>query len=223
MTADTVITRIRRRLDQVPLNVESVDKDSDVLGSVSTNFSNEDLLDRINKATRAIISKVKAQHVPMAIEKKTSVNGIEQSAVRLLPRRVFGSDDGGTTYVRAFERSVDTQRRLESRISNPGREATAQYPVFVYEDGRFQIFPETLGVKAFVVEAPSGATSTSDTLVLDERFERAITDYVSANCYQTMRRTNLAEFFMNLYNRDLQPYSLDLRYGSLDDQEIDVE
>lgn len=223
MTAQDVITRIRRRLDQVPLNIESVDKDSDVLGSVSTNFSNEDLMDRINKGSRSIISKVKAQHVPMAIEEKTSVSGIQGSAVRLLPRRVFGSDDGGTTYVRAFERSVDTQRRLESRISSPGREATAQYPVFTYEDGRFQIYPESLGVKAYVVEAPTGATETSDVLTLDQRFERALTDYVAASCYQTMRKTGLSEFFMNLFSRDIQPYSLDLRYGALDDQEIDVE
>jgi len=217
MTADDVITRIRRRLDQVPLNAESVDKDSDVLGSISTTFSNNDLMDRIARGSRTIVSKVKAQHVPMAIKKKTTVSGVENSAVRLLVRRVFV---GGN---RAFERSVDTQRRLESRVSEPGRQATTEYPVFVYEDGRFEIFPSGESVEAYVVEAPPGPSATGDTLELDERFERALTDYVVASCYQTMRRTNLSEFFMNTFYQDLRPYSLDLRYGALDDQEVDVE
>lgn len=223
MTAQELVTRIRRRLDQVPLSQESVDTDSEVLGSISTNFSDEDLLERINKAQRAIVSNVKAQHVPQAITKKTSVTAVEQDAVRVLPRRVFVSTDGGTNFKRAFRRSVDTQRRLESRISSPGREATSDYPVYVYENGRFEIYPVGSTVEAFVVEAPPAVDSVGDTLTLDARFERAIVDYVAASCYQTMRQTGLSDFFKSIFESDIRPYSLEIRYGSLDDQEVDVE
>lgn len=227
MTVSTLITRIRRRLDQVPPDPESVQTESEVLGSVSTNFGDDDLINRINKANFAIVSQCKAQHVPQAVEKKTSVSGVENDAIRILPRRVFVSTDTGSTYVRAFRRSVDMQRRLQSRLSSPGREGTSDYPVYTYEDGDFNTYPDPsvtgYSLKAYIVAEPSVVTATGDTNPVDERFERAIVDYVVASCYQTMRKVGLSEFFQQIFKNDIRPFRRDIRYGAMDDQEVDVE
>ena len=223
MTAGDIIIRARRKLDQIPLEVESVTTDSDVVGSISTEFSDEDLLERVNRGVHKVISEVKVQHCPQVIAEKNSVNAIETSALRLLFRRVFASDDGGDSWVRAFRRTVDSQSRMEMRTDQDPREATADFPVYIYEDGTFQIYPRTSDVKAYVVEQPPEASGLPETLVLDGRFERALTDYVVASCYQSMRQSELSEYFSNLFIQSLQPYSLKVRYRRLDDQEVDVE
>lgn len=229
MTASHLIKRVRRRLDQVPVDVESVDTDTSVLGSISTTFSDGDLIERINRGMRRIVGKVKAQHVPVCIEEKdttdgtTSITDIEATAVRLLPRRVFGSDDGGSSWTRAFERGEDHQTELNTRDIT---QATADYPVYVHQDGNFQIFPETLDVRAFVVEPPTGATAVGDTLDLDERFEEPLIYYVVSSCYQTMEMKGLSKFFNQRFRQSLRPYRLHIRYKTAnpsEDEEVDTE
>ena len=75
LKASNVMTRVRQFLDQVPFSDESVGTDSMVMGSNSTNFSDENLLERINDAQRAIVSRVKAQHVPLAIKRYDTAAG----------------------------------------------------------------------------------------------------------------------------------------------------
>ena len=75
LRANDIITNVRRHLDQIPYGDEDVRTDSSVLGSHSTKFSDENLLDRINAAQRMIISRVKAMHVPEAITRYDSGAG----------------------------------------------------------------------------------------------------------------------------------------------------
>jgi hypothetical protein len=228
MTVERLITRIRRQLDQVPLPNESVETDSEVIGSPSTKFSDNDLMDRINKANRNIASNVKAQHIPRLIKEKNSASAINTDSLRVLPRRVHFSADGGSTFRRAFQRSIDQQRRLESRYSNPGREGSEEYPVFTYEDGEFNLYPDPTSeteyeMKVFVVERPSDVAAKTDTNPLDGRFEKAITDYVTSSCYQTMRRPGLSSFFYSNYQQCIQPMLQQTKYSIMDDMEVDVE
>jgi len=228
VTVQRLITRIRRQLDQVPLPNESVETDSEVIGSPSTSFSDDDLMDRINKANRIIASNVKAMHIPSLIEEKNTASEINTQALRVLPRRVHFSSDSGSTYRRAFQRSVDQQRRLESRYSSPGREGSESYPVFTYEDGDFNLYPDptsdsTYKMKVFVVARPADVTAKTDTNPLDDRFEKAIVDYVTSSCYQTMRRPGLSSFFYSNYQQCIQPMLQQTKYSLMDDMEVDVE
>lgn len=229
MQVSRLIDRTRRQLDQVPLPNETVETDSEVIGSPSTNFSSQDLADRISRANANIASNVKAQHVPRLIDKKTTVSGVESTALRILPRRVHFSDDGGSTYKRAFRRSVDMQQRLESRYSNPGREGSADYPVYTYEDGDFRIYPKISEdttnhkVKVFVVAQPEDVTPQTSENPLDERFEKAIIDYVTSSCYQTMRQPGLSSFFYSNYQESIRPMMRRTKYSIMDDMEVDTE
>ena len=98
MRASYIIDRIRRFIDEVPLVGEDVRTDGTIFSSTSTNFSDEDLLDRVNNAQRAIVSAVKAQHVPLAI---SSYSGpfpvIDEEIIRLLYGRVFYSGASGNS------------------------------------------------------------------------------------------------------------------------------
>jgi hypothetical protein len=228
MTVDRIITRVRRQLDQIPLPNETVETDSEVIGSPSTTFSDEDIMERIDKANRMTASNVKAMHAPRLISQKTTVSGVQTDALRILPRRVFFSPDGGSSFTRAFRRSVDQQKRLESRYASPGREATESYPVFTYEDGDFNIYPgiddtTDYQLKAFVVNDPPNVTSTEDTNPLDGRFEKAIVDHVTSSCYQTMRRPGQSSFFYQNFQQAIQPFLRTTKYSLMDDMEVDVE
>lgn len=100
LKASTIITRVRQFLDQVPFADESVGTDSHVMGSNSTNFSDQNLLERVNDAQRAIVSRVKAQHVPLAITRYDTAAGdtlpdITIEYARLLYGRVLYTGTAG--------------------------------------------------------------------------------------------------------------------------------
>ena len=232
MTLDHIITRVRRMLDQVPFNNESVETDSDILGSISTNFSDENLTGRVNSAMRVIASRVKAQHVPQLITKYDTVTAAEANALRILPRRVFRlydstSDGTPDQPVRCMRRSVDANRRLQES----GRKATDSYPIFTYEDGVLNIYPDTappeVDVEIFGVGAPQDMTWATDNathLPVDERLEKAIIFYVCALCYQTLQNAELVEFMDQLFEEEIQPYVLETRTQiALDEQEVETE
>lgn len=106
LQASNIIDRIRIHLDQIPLTNEDVRTDSAIVGSVSTNFSDADLLDRINRAQLDIISKVKAQHVPLAVFRYDTEEGktlpvLSEPIVRLLYSRVFYTGAAGDPSVTA--------------------------------------------------------------------------------------------------------------------------
>lgn len=232
MTLDHIIKRVRRMLDQVPFNNESVTTDSDVLGSISTNFSDENLTGRVNSAMRVIASRAKAQHVPQLVKKYTTITSAESQALRILPRRVFRvydstSDGSSDTSVRCMRRSVDAQRRLDES----GRKATDDYPIFTYEDGVLEIYPSTSGgdvdVEIFGVSVPTDLVYSTDSashLPIDERLEKAIIFYVCALCYQTLQNPNLVEFMDQLFEEEIQPYVLETRTQvAIDEQEVETE
>ena len=355
LRANDIITNVRRMLDQVPFGDEDVGTDSSIIGSNSTNFSDADLLDRINFGQRDIISRVKAMHVPESITRYDTASGdtlpvptIEYA--RLLHSRVLytgaagdptnnapydpqGYFDGQPTYPeivyqliagrvitvtdislttgvnpsvahsllvtvdgtsvatiavntsgthvttigggsfviqtgeimqievasagfdaedltfaftataevfstdtvegqRCRQRSVDRHRRLERTVGaageTPGRQATGMYPVYTFEDGELNVHPSG-NVAAFFVEMPPTLTTTNitneeDFLWIDERLEAAITAWVCASCWETMKDVQRTELYMQWYEDEIQPYSLANRMNSvIDDREIDVE
>lgn len=98
--ASDIIARVRQFLDQVPFSDEDVQTDSSVFGSSSTDFSDPNILDRVNDAHRALISKVKAQHVPLAVTRYDTAAGatlpeINIKYIRLLLSRVLYTGEAG--------------------------------------------------------------------------------------------------------------------------------
>lgn len=233
MTLQHILTRTRRLLDQVPLARENVATDSSVIGSPSVSFSDENLTDRVNEAIRAIVPRVKAEAIPQTINLEDdailpATANVEAFTVRLLPRRIFLRDASNNVY-RALRRSVDSQQRLEGRYgSRPGRQATIECPVFTWEDGQFRIYPTVANASllAYTIRMPSPLSLPGDRnaeLPLDERFEKAIISYVASTCYQTMQRPNLSDWQMQVFEDEIDPYTLDVRLGSMNDQEVNVE
>jgi hypothetical protein len=347
LQASDIIDRIRVHLDQIPLTNEDVRTDSAIIGSLSTNFSDADLLERILDAQRDIVTKVKAQHVPLAVIRYDTAEGktlpvIDEEIVRLLYSRIFYTgEDGdpnitapydpagyfagtpstneimyqliagrvitvtdiivttdtdptttqslvitvdGTTVgsialntsgthvttigggsfevntgsvmriiagsgidaedfnfafeataevfsadtvegIRATQRTVDRNRRLQAS----GRAATGSYPVYTYEDGELNVYPNADDVLAFLVIAPPFIATSSlyngnDFLTLDSRFEAAIIYWVLASCYETTREVERQQFAYSIFQDEIEPYGLFNRFNSLiDDREVDIE
>lgn len=348
LQASNIIDRVRVYLDQIPLTNEDVRTDSSIIGSASTNFSDADLLQRINEAEKEIISKVKAQHVPLSVYRYDTAAGktlpiITEEIVRLMYSRVIftgsagdpnttavydpqGYFDGaaadneiiyqliagrvitveditvttgtnptttqsltvtvdgvtvatialntGGTHVttlsggatefnvntgqvlrifgtgldaedysfgftaeaevfgmdtvegiRAIQRNVDRNRRLAAA----GRAASGSYPVYTYEDGELNVYPNADDVVAFFTRIPTQITTTqlyngSDFLTVDSRFESALIYRVLASCYETARDVNRSQFAYSIFEDEIEPYSIFNRFNLLiDDREVDVE
>ena len=356
LKASVVLTRVRQVLDQVPYSDEAVGTDSMVMGSNSTNFSDQNLLERINDAQRAIVARVKAMHVPNAIHRYDTAFGdtlpdIALEYDRLLYSRVLytgatgdpnntapydpqGYFDGTPDYpdivyqliagrhitvtdialttgtnpttntsllvtvdgtsvatiavntsgthvttigggsfeietgqimkievggagfdaadltfsftataevftadtvegIRAIQRSVDRNRRMQNTVGangeTPGRAASGNFPVYTFEDGELNVFPNATSVAAFFVESPQDISYTNyvngeDYLFIPEKLELACVAWVCASCYNTQRNTGMEELHMALYEDEIDPYVLENRYNRLiNDREVDVE
>ena len=342
LTASRVIQRTRKLLDQVPMVNEDVSVDSSVIGSPSTDFSNENLLQRVNAAVRFLVGQVKASHIPAAIVRyEGPFPDVDLAVLRPMFSRVLYSSDAlgsltltapydlqgywegtavggaqlfqfvagramkltgasiafntnptiacnfvftkngasagsvaiastlgtntetfpdvdllagdifrviagsncngvgifftfpGTTEVitgdpvlgrRCLQRSEDRVRRLEVA----GRAATANYPVYSYEDGFMRIYPDGDNSVAFFVVTPDPITFAAfnlgnDTLVVDERFEAALVAYTAASCYQTMRQPGLYEWALGTFQDEIDPYATYNRTSLVfDDREVSV-
>jgi hypothetical protein len=356
LRAADIIVNVRRHLDQIPYGNEDVMSDSSVIGSPSTQFSDANLLDRINAGQRAIISKVKAMHVPLAIHRYDTAAGdtlpipsleydrllysrvlytgaagdptnnapydpqgffsgtptFPEVVYQLIAGRVItitgislstgtnpttthsllvtvdgtsvatiavntsgthvttigggsfvvktgqvmqievsssGFDAADLTFAftataevfttdtvegqRCRQRSVDRHRRLENTVGSagqtPGRQATGAYPVFTFEDGELNVYPTGGTTAAFFVQIPNKLTTTNitnqdDFLLIDERFEAALTFWVCSSCWQTMKRIERSQLYAQAYRDEIAPYARTNRFNSvIDDREIDVE
>lgn len=217
MDNQKIIDRVRRRLDQVAIYEEDPQTDSEVFTSVSTSFSNEDLVSRIELAVQEIASVVKAQHVPQLIRSGATEAQVNENSIRILESRVFRDNN------RAVKRSVDSHRRLEGRfVNNVGLEPSTEQPVYTYEDGEIRVYPTGGTLEIYYIHSPS-ITSIGDPIYLDERFQAAIVEHVSASCYQTLRQHNLAEFAFNTFDDEISPYHIAMRLKRSNDKEVDVE
>lgn len=171
LRAKNIINRVRIALDQIPLSDEDVRSDGAVIGSLSTSFSDEDLLDRVNASQREIVTKVKAQHIPLAIARYDTAEGmllpsIQAEYVRLLYDRVFYTGSAGDPSNTApydpqgfFEGTPSDGEILYQLIA--GRRITVE-DIFVETDTN----PSTIQALSVVVIG-SGGTTVVATVVLN--------------------------------------------------------
>jgi hypothetical protein len=221
-----IVNRARTILNQVPFAGEDTSIESNIAGSPTTRHSDEELIDYVNRAERAIIAQVKACHAyPNIVAEESSVAAASTTistptypVFRVMRSRVLGLDG-----VRARQRAVDSQRRL----ARSGLQPTAARPVFTYEDGEVMIYPTTgealKTFKYYYVRVPAQHTALSDVCNLDQRFEAAMVWYVASMAAQKHRRRDLHAFAFQVYQDELTPYARNLRTNLIDDDEVEVE
>lgn len=146
----SLITEVRRMLDEITITGELVIADTNMEDVASSNFSDTDISDRLNDAARYIAARVKSNHLPSLISNitPTQVNtylvdnnnkiylGKSESPkfLRLLGSRVHLFD--GTE---AMRRTHASHRKLEAS----GLPASSNNPVYVFEDCSFDIYGDS--------------------------------------------------------------------------------
>jgi hypothetical protein len=210
-----IITEVRRHLDEITLLGEVANLDTDLQDLASSNFSDTELGRRADDAARHIAARVRSQFIPTLIETVSASRFHDYNVLRLLGSRVkVTSDDYGQ--VIATRRTFQGQRKLEAR----GVPASEEFPVYVFEDWDFRVFPDPVdesastSATADIVRVPGsayGATlgSFRDPVAeLDERFREAVIQRVLLYCYNSLSLYPLAIEAQKKFSKSIEPYLL---------------
>ena len=213
LVQSTLLTEVRRRLDEITLSGESVLLDTDLEDTASSNFSDEDLKLRIEFAARNLAANVRAQYLPDLVETVAPARFMDHYPIRLLGSRVKVTS---STYgeQRATRRTFQGHRQLQAR----GVATSEQHPAYVYEDHMLKVFPDP-------VDQASSTTTTVDMLrwpgsfhgstistqnigveELDERFNNAIIERTLFLCFVTLGTVEHATEAQKRYIEEIKPY-----------------
>lgn len=215
LVKSTIITEVRRRLDEITLSGETATLDTDLEDLASSSFSDTDLGNRINDSAKYIASQVRAMYLPDLIETVPASRFHDYSVLRLLGSRVK-VDSALYGSVIATRRTFQGQRKLQAT----GVEASEQYPAYVFEDWDFKVFPDPVdtgsstSVTADIVRVPgSPAGATLSTIVdavteLDDRFTEAVIERTLVYCFFSLSLINQAIEAQNKLYKLIQPYVL---------------
>lgn len=210
-----MLTRVRRRLDEITIGGEIALTDTDLQDLASSNFSDDAINNMLNDAARNLAARVKAQYLPDLIETVETTRFHDYQSNRLLGSRVKVTS---TTYgeVIATRRTFTGNRKLNAS----GREVTEQFPAYIYEDAILKIFPDPVDsgssttASADLLRAPGsffGTTLNQKNIPveeLDDRFAEAITQRVLFYCYITLGLVNLAQKAQVAYIKEISPFIL---------------
>lgn len=143
-----VISEVRRGIDEFTLNNEAIAFDADMEDTASSNFSDEDIADRILDVTRAIAARVKSAH--LTDPATTYANANRNGLIQLINPTVGAAltppgNSSDTNYPfsrlltsRVFLDSASAARRgMNAHAASSGLEPTVAKPVFVYSDHEF--------------------------------------------------------------------------------------
>jgi len=193
-----LITQVRRQLDELTLAGQPVATDSDVMDTASSNFSDEDIKDRLIDGTRFVAARVRASSIRPFIgslspgDLSVPMGTDAPHVLRLLASRV---DADGTP---ATRRTFAGHRKMESS----GRAASSSHPVFVFED--FELLISAGGSAsnktADYVRVPGRNVATDGTSAnphdditnAPSRFRNAIVAYAASSCFAAIFKYDLA-------------------------------
>ena len=210
-----MITKVRRRLDEITIGGEVAITDIDVQDLASSNFSDNDLQNRLNDAARNLAARVKAQYLPDLIETVETTRFHDYQSNRILGSRIKVAST-------EYGEQVATRRTFlgNRKLNSSGRTTTTQFPVYVYEDAILKILPDpvdagsTTTATADLVRTPGsffGTTLNQSNVAiteLDERFSEAITQRVLFYCYITLGLVELAQRAQRAYIKEISPFIL---------------
>ena len=209
----TVRDKVRRRLDEVTIDGAPVLTDANLEDVASTNFSDEDLNQRMEYAARNLVANVRAQYLPDLVETVAPSRYLDHYPIRLLGSRVKvnSTEDGSQV---ATRRTFQGHRQLEAR----GVPASTLNPVYVYEDHILKVFPDPVDTGASTTAtvdllrwpgAFHGATISTKNIgveELDDRFENAIIERTLFYCFITLSNIPLATKAQTRYLESIAPY-----------------
>lgn len=237
---DETVSEVRKQLDEVTLTGDLAVFAEDFEDLFSSEFSDDDLRDRVLDGSRYLAARVRARYQPDNVRQLSSGNTGEidtsndrvipdprgdnvKPMIRLLPTRVeIGSNEA--------------QRRTllgNQKIEDTGRAASADEPAFVYQD--FEFITEQGGgsgtVTADVVDliVPTNASfdgvswtyndgGTSE-VPLPGVLQEAIVQYVVYSCFLTLRSPDMAQFARGRMISELEPYALPGAFSDVNQQD----
>lgn len=210
-TIDELVEQVRKELDEVTLAGERVQTDTDLADTASSNFSDQSIKDRLMDGTRYIVSRVKSAHLPdqfiMEVDETTFDppydDGTAPKIFRLLGSQVTAANADGDD-IRCTRRTFAGHLKMENQR---GLVASADYPVFVYQDFELLIENQTTNAKsAQAVKVPD--TMPADVVALPDQFRGALIQYAAFSCFQTLRKQDAMENAKVIMQRELQQYRL---------------
>jgi hypothetical protein len=239
ISIDETVSEVRKQLDEVTLTGDLAVYAQEFEDLFSSEFSDDDLRDRVLDGARYLSARVRARYQPDNVRQLSSGNAGEitpsedrilddprgdnvQPMIRVLPTRV---EIGGN----------EAQRRTllgNEKIEDTGRSATASEPAYAYQD--FEFIPEQGGgtgnVTADVVDLvkPTNASfdgvswtyndgGTSE-VPLPELLQEALVQYVVRSCFLTLRAPDMAKFARRRMVNELGPYALPGIFSDVNEQ-----
>lgn len=211
-TISELVTQVRKELDEVTLSGEMVLTDSDLEDTASSNFSDKSIKDRLMDATRAIVSRVRANYLSNFITTVTPAdfdppyNDTSPKIYRLLGARVTANKAAGTP-VEATRRTFAAHLKMETQR---GVSADKDYPAYAYQDYELLIDNNTTNTKeAKAVRVPTN--EYGDVTALPGAFEGALVEHVVFSCFETLRLGEQANLAQKRFQQEIRQYRLPFR------------
>jgi len=213
-----LVEQVRKELDEVTLSGEMVLTDSDLEDTASSNFSDQSIKDRLMDATRHIAARVRANYLDEFVitvspsDFQPPYNANSPQILRLKGGQVTA---GGTKCTR---RTFAAHLKMENQR---GVSASADYPVFVYQDFEFLVANGgSGGVKeAEAIRVPND--KYADATKLPDIFEAAEVQHAVFSCFETLRLAEQAKTAKKRLNEELSNYRLPFRMAGGEQQEDD--
>lgn len=241
---DDTVNDVREAMDEVTLTGDLAVYAQDYEDLFSSEFSDQDLRDRVLDGARFLSARIRARYQPDNVREvdSTTTGEIDLSNDRILddPR-----GDNVQPMIRLLQTRVEgggneAQRRTllgNQKIEDTGRAATGSEPAYVYQDFEF-IFEKgsaTNTVTADVVDLlkPTNASfdgvswtyndgGTSE-VPLPAILQEALVQYVLYGCYVTLRVEEMAQFAWDRLITEIRPYALPGAFGTRDQEDNDNE
>lgn len=237
--------QVRRQLDLIPLSGEITARNEDVGESPSRTFSNQSLVSYAIAAQRAIITEVKAQHLPEGVSLPVHTDTLplasfyaklDSTGYELVEPLAVWREFDGVMY-RCRRRDPSEHNYLQSS----GRQATPMYPIYMWDDDELRVFPEGSGnIKIRFISIPRyvpsasfnnlgvylwqspGTSIPTSTLALGERLIGPVLMRTCAFAEQalideTPSRLRFVRFYEGMYQVLVSPFRKSRRLGSLDE------
>lgn len=210
-----MVTRLRRMLDEVTIGGEIAALDTNVQDLASSNFSDNDLQNRLNDAARNLAARVKAQYLPDLVETVATTRFHDYQSNRVLGSRVI-VDSTADGSVIASRRTFTGNRKLQARGVTP----STTFPVYIYEDHMLKILPDPVDLgnsttaNVDIVRAPGSFFGTTldqsnvPVTEIDARFAQAILQRAMFYCYITLGLSDLAQRAQRAYIKEITPFIL---------------
>lgn len=202
-----LVRQVRRGIDEVTMSGELVITDQDGQETASSNFSDEDLLDRLLDGSRYIVARVGSVHLSSFMGEVQPASDTLSYEGPFPPYRGLGSRTTGDEGVPATRRTFSAHRKLNAS----GREVTEQNPVFIYEDAHLVILPEhdpSTASDDYKMDAVFGPADYDDITKLSDKFREALIQYALSSCFLTLRNGELASAAKQRMFNIIGPYMI---------------